>query len=580
MTHQRIIIAFLSTLVATAQVAFAETPSQNHNQTRGTTNTKSLKPESGPRASAKISPDQWWPGEDEFIKRAGNAPLTVRFQWPKVPGAKRYYFVLRDMWARTVRDTMVILPTFTMTFDSPQRFKWTVMPVMTTDDKSSSASPSDAPKTPPLSLLEAKWRAFEIDPTDNSLKVTPILAQTQANVIAYQAEVVRVYTRNESGRARIFEDKAPMVQARLPVGAYRVRTRGVTGRFTHKIETTEWSAPQRLFILGAAPKLLSPQPGEEFTATDEFKSEVTLKWETSPEAERYHVRVLDQEGKAVLDQFTIEPRTKIYVPDRSRFRWQVAAYYEDEPDRKPAFDAPPTQEFATGAYSQVKITAAEEPFEFYGWAKQITSVESYQSQANDVGGKVDQQIFGGTSELAGGYWFPGRGLGMLAALSMAGFIIDRTTFFYEGGSLLLGTKIGFIGGQRLRLWAGLGYRELPFLKPISATEITIDKMQNYGPDLRFSFLDEFGGIYGYHIFAAYYGAMASVKTPNGLPQRVRHSYNFGLQGSMRLRDWLVGMFGYTYKVESGAFQSIDSTAGDNTIQLSGHYLGITLLFGQ
>jgi hypothetical protein len=575
--YQMMIRHFFSLFISTLIVFFVYLNIVDIARAEGSRTPKS---EFGPRASSKITPDQWWPGADEFIIRAGNAPLTVRFQWPKVTNAKRYYFVIRDMWARTVREATVILPTYTMTFDSPHRFKWTAVPLTSIEDKSSSAHGTAIAKAPPPWIEEAAWHAFEIDPTDNSLKATPIQAETHKNVVGYQAEVVRVYTRTEFGRARLFSDNIPLIQARLGIGAYRVRTRGITGRFANKIETTEWGSSQRLFIIGPAPKLLSPQEGEEVTASDELKSEVTLQWESSPEAERYHVLVVDATGKAIVDQLTNEPRLTIHVHDRSRFRWQVATYYEDEPDRKPAFDSPPRQEFMTGAYSQVKITAAEEPFEFYGWAKQITSVELYQSKAADVGGNVDQKIFGGTSELAGGYWFPGNSFGILAAVSMAGFIIDNTTFFYEGGSILAGTKVGFIGGQRLRLWGGLGYRELPYLKPVSASAVNIDKIQNYGPDLRLSFLDEFGGIYGYHLFASYYGAMGMVETPNGLPQRNSNSYHFGLQGSMRITEWLVGMFGYTYKVESAAFQSIDPAAGDNTIQLGGHYLGVTLLFGK
>ena len=43
---------------------------------------------------------------------------------------------------------------------------------------------------------------------------------------------------------------------------------------------------------------------------------------------------------------------------------------------------------------------------------------------------------------------------------------------------------------------------------------------------------------------------------------------------------IVNLPSMAYKIESAAFQSIDPVAGDNTIQLSGHYLGITLLFGK
>src|SRR4029079_8399755 len=103
------------------------------------------------------------------------------------------------------------------------------------------------------------------------------------------------------------------------------------------------------------------------------------------------------------------------------------------------------------------------------------------------------------------------------------------------------------------------------------------KLSTVGPVLGATLLHGLTRSLGMQANLQIYHSTMGMKTPSGGPNKGELSYQAGLLGSLSLRPGLIGFMGYAYRVENGSYSS--ANAGDNKIQLSGHYVNFLLEYG-
>lgn len=529
----------------------------------------------------RVAPGEWGPWADFWvhfrppenvspanltvIDPKGSSNEVVTFEWPEVSGARFYLFRINDSSGKNIRTVKTQKTWITSELSVNGKYLWSVSPLLNSEQ-------ANAPD------LKPTWNSLTISRPNESLR--PILFQVQAlpDVDKYQFEFVKFIGENETGEPSRFDSKIPDVKVRLGPGSYEMRVRTVFNDET----LGDWSAPEKFYVAIPAPNLTSPKSGESIDPSD-LENKVTLKWQSIAEAYRYRVQVYNSKNVKIIEETITDRSLVAKLAADDTYTWSVQAFSQFEPVREPAVNAEMSvakESFKIDPYVKLDLSSAEEPSQFYGWARQITSFAEYDSRNWDTSNRIQQKLFGGTSEAAIGFWHRKSNYGLLASGSLSGFTIQADTHFYTGASILLARRTLFEDGSRLRVWIGAAYKEVPeILTADSANVFRFENVSSYGPEARVSYMRSINERWGWHTFANLYFGVIGGRSANGEAPFNNYSASAGLQASYRYSESITAMFGYTYQAEEARYPSQDLFKNPNVARMAGHYLGFTVLFG-
>ena len=513
-------------------------------------------------------PTEVVPHEDATISPMGSSLEKISFEWPRVKLAPYYLFQLRDSDGKVLENAVTAQTWFVSQVAVSKSYTWSVIPLSSRKDLDSEEL-----------VREKVWHGFKVDAPNETLRQVYFQIGATKNVKLYQFEFVKFIKENEAGEPSVQESHTPDARIRLKPGVYEVRVRNVF----EDDSKSDWSSPEKFFVAIPPPDLLTPINHKVVESTDDLKSKVTLKWKSIPEADHFRVRVFSKDGSLAADVTTKDTALDVFLPHDTDYKWEVVAFNRDEPSREPASVTPnaATAEFSINSYIKLELAKSEEPSQLYAWSRYQASMIGYEADNFDHGTRLRQSVFGGTGELAVGYWHRKTNYGVLVAGSMSGFTIGSQTYTYKNGSLLAGRRFKLSGSKRVRVWAGLTHQETPEIESdITATQISFDKISGWGPEVRASYNFDVTENLGMHLFAGGTYITSVGETPNGLGiQQAPIRYSFGIQGTKTLKNGWIGMLGYTYQAESASYGSFDAPNHFNSIQWSGHFLSLALQFG-
>lgn len=503
-----------------------------------------------------------YPRPNEEIEPRSSKEESIVFEWPKVEKANYYFFRLKNAQGKILR--MVITKQTFLRSDVKidSDYSWVISPMSTKNEY----------KTLLRNDRLAPYQRFSVLTPDTDGRGTLIKITGHPKAYKYQFEVVGVDKTDETSQPSIVDSYDPSYRFRLPPGEYEMRARHIFPDETK----SEWSPPARFFIKRFVPKLVGPTKDEEVESTSDDDSKVTLRWAKDETASKYKVFVFDSENKLILTETTSENFVTVKLPHEADYKWGVRAYSA----REPASEMKPDQAtgtFRINKYIPLEMNVAEEPSQFYGWAKHVSSMESYYGENYDNNSIVRQDIFGGEGEAAVGYWWRKTRFGVLAHASLAGFLYEGTIYNYTNYGLHLGYRHLLPNGDRVRVWLGVNYREIPeVLTHPFTTEVNYSKIKSMGPQLQGSFLRPIDDKWAFMATGSLFYSAEDRGTPLDTEQVPQLSYRLSLMGAYKYSSDIRLVGGYSYKVEAGAYYSADTPGAINKSQVSGHYLSLML----
>jgi hypothetical protein len=520
-------------------------------------------------------PSKVIPADGTVIPPMGNNEEKITFEWPQIELAKFYLFVLRDQSGRVLQRVVTPQTWFVARVAVKRSYTWSVTPL---------SSKEDAAKTD----LEFVWHNFEVDQPNETLRSVFFQIAEQRKVKMYQFEFVKFTGENLTTEPSVYDSYTPDVRIRLGPGKYEVRARNVYVDGSK----SDWNAPQTFYVEIPPPTLVAPKNNEMLDPTDHEHSKVLFKWRKVREAERYQLTVFrDSDGKIMLNEFVKDSSYLAGLPHETKYHWQVIAYNPGEKDKGPGSDRYPAQEggkpmalpsqvFSIDTYIKLELSNSEEPSQLYAWASHRSSMIGYVANNYDNGTALRDNVFGGTGEIAIGYWHRKTDYGFLGIADLSGFTIESQTYMYNSASLLFGKRYKLGGNKRLRWWGGVTYHETPeIISDLLVTQISFAKIAGYGPEGRISYMFDVTKSIGGHVFGQLTYVPFILETPNGQPAVSPIAYGVGIQGTKRLENGWVGMLGYSYQGEQAGYGSFDRTGNPNAIYWAGHFLTLSLQFG-
>lgn len=509
------------------------------------------------------SPSNMFPAHDSSIEAKGLDAEKITFEWPQVKGAKAYIFKLKDDFGNVIKRvrTKQTFSTHEVAVDS--KYSWSLTPLSEENE--------------PDPGVTENWLHFNV--AKQTTRVRSVYMELDRHRLAkgYQFEFVKFIDAEQTSEPSLFESEDPNFRARLGPGEYEMRARSVfdDGRFS------DWSPPERFFVEMPEPKLLGPSENAVVESTDTEESEVQLKWENMPGVGKYVVAIYDKATGQLMQSIESETNTaRVKLPHDATYRWTVAAYNKRERIRAPAsVNSKEGAEFGINRYILLDLIEGEEPSQKYAWARYIMANERLESRSYDNNNIVRQTVFGGSGELAAGMWWRKTGYGVVAAGAVSGFRFRTANYTYNMGSFMIGHRRLLENGARLRIWGGVGYKEVPEVQvnPVN-DDVTYWKVSTLGPDLRFSYIKELDNRIGAHLSGGVYYGSQALKTPNDMKHYPQFSFHLGFGGTLRLNDSTVGTLGYTYQRERASYLATDGS-GNNTLDMSGHFISLSVQFG-
>ncbi|MDG0816176.1 hypothetical protein [Bdellovibrio svalbardensis] len=502
-----------------------------------------------------------YPDNNMEIEPKGAVDETIFFQWPAVPGAQWYFFQLKDAQGSPLRYVLTKETYLKSTLKVSSNYSWSTTPLKNRNDYVRLLQAGLPKYFSPFAILGANEKG-----RGTLVKVEPI-----KHAKKYEFEVVSVNVDDtEEAAPAYFQSFEPEFRFRLTPGEYEMRVRGLNDNNS----STEWSAPSRFFVKRFLPTPLSPADDQTVEALDDLKSKVMLKWKADPKATFYRVYIYDGDKKLIRTEETNEAFKVVELPDSKNYFWTAKAFSKNEPQDPPSASEA-TGKFRINQYVKLDMNSAEESSQFYGWYRQISSVENYTGYNYDNNAIVTQKLFGGESELALGYWGRKSRIGILAHGSLAGFQFRSNNYFYSKMGLHVGYRHLLGNGDRMRFWLGYSINENPeILTYPYTTEVVFSKIKNAGPQLQFAYLKSFTDKWGGQVSTSIYRSQTSLETPNGLDQQPTNSYRLSVLASYALSQKWRTSFGYTYQLDQFSYSTTDAINIPNTGKIEGHYLSL------
>ncbi len=498
------------------------------------------------------------PADGEIIQPQSDQPEKVFFEWADVPGASSYHLRIYDPIGNPIIDTQTDQSRAAILLLNNADYYWTVRPQFSEPEKDALAEQS----------IRFHFTLTDFTP-DPSGKV-----DNEKKAIRYQYEIQRPISERRKKEPTVFESRSLNFRVRLGPGAYEFRSRPL------RVGKSEipWSATQRFSV----PIPFSEQPAspkKTLEAVDDNRNPVRFTWKSRNGATQYRVLLYRKTGELANEEITTGTSLTMALPHQKSYRIHVAAMNSDDVTRDPVLLAVASQSFDIGTYKKLALAAAEEPSQLYGWARYQVSMIGFQAQNSDNNTKINKDLFGGTGELAIGYWHRKSNFGLVGIGALSGFTIGQKSFQYLSAGVLGGYR--FVAGKnkRFRIWLGPTYREIPEILSSPSSKTYFKNVSTLGPELRVSFLKDISSKMGMQVGLNIYQGILDVKTPNGLKMKEAISYNLGFTGTYKYKNGVVGMAGYAYQVDSAKYATSDIEGRPNTLSYRGHYLSVSLLMG-
>ena len=505
-----------------------------------------------------------YPAEGAEIVPKGSTSENIVFEWPTVEKAKYYLFRLKNENGELIRTAITQQTWISSVVSINSKYSWQVNP-MTSKSEWKIIVRKDS---------KANYTNFKITTPDDDARGTLVKINKHPRAIKYQFEVVSVTENDVTGEPSIVDSYEPTVRLRFPPGEYEMRARNVY--FDNTI--SQWSAPSRFFIKQFMPRKIYPEIATEIDPTDNEKAQVPLKWTTDSKNAFFRVFVFDLEGNLVFSKRTKETEIIAEVPHNRKYRWTVRAYSSREPasgvvdPNDSDFNG-----FSVAEYIPLSLASGEEGSQFYGWAKHISSIEDYSSNNFEENARVKQTIFGGEAEGAIGYWSRKLRAGLLAHASLAGLIYEGQNYNYANYGVHVGKRFLLDNGDRLRVWLGVTYREMPevITNPFTS-KVVYSRINSLGPQLQTQYIKPLSDKWGLNFMGSVYLSQQDQGTPNGADQLQRASFRLSALASYNKSKELRYLAGYTYRLEESAYKSVDVPTELNSAKISGHYLSFMI----
>lgn len=218
----------------------------------------------------------------------------------------------------------------------------------------------------------------------------------------------------------------------------------------------------------------------------------------------------------------------------------------------------------------------EKPKSFYAIASYFITLMNLEAKDLNSISKLPNAI-GGTGRLGVGWHKPEADFGVFGIVDMSGFNIGTENYTFASAEMH-GTYKRYWNSNQLVLSGGVFLKELPMVLDDGAGTFTgVNIHRNIGPHAGFRLWHPFSNKLGVQFNGRLYYNVAG-SAPNGETINPTFSYQFGVLGSYRIRESLMGFAGYAYRQDNGSFMSPTATQPENTMDLSvtGHYLNFIL----
>lgn len=515
-------------------------------------------------------PKNIYPPENGTIVPKGGQAERIVFEWPQIKGARSYIFTLFNNKGEMIKHARIRQTYVGADLDLGTTYAWSIMPQVSKDE-------------PEIPIAQLKLHKFRISEPNKELHKTYMEIAPVADAESYDFEFVKIASDSLASEGTVYHSKEPNYTVALAPGQYEMRVRTNFDNGFH----SNWSPPRRFWVAIRPPEHVRPAEKEKIDPTDYEHAEVDLKWKrpTSGEAKIYRVFVWDEQDELVVDQYSKDTKLTVYLPHEKKYHWTVIALQDREKTRGPASLDPnetPISNFEIEHYTKLELEVSEEPSQLYVWGRYLNSVMQYTAQNYDNNTNMTENVFGGTGEMAIGYWHRKTNYGILVPYSESGFTIEGKTYAYAYGSILFGKRI--LDDQkrtRWRFWIGPAYKESPeILEDGDTHSLYFQRNTAWAGEIRASYLGIFNEKWGYHLYGSYLKGVKSIHTVTGLPLYSLSLLNLGAYVTYRWPKGTLGMIGYSYQVDNTDYQSADPfTNGINHVSFSGHFLSFTLEYG-
>ncbi len=509
-----------------------------------------------------------YPADGAVVKPKSGVRELIQFEWPVDKQALGYLFVLRDAEQKVIYKETVRTPWKLVEVELSSSYSWTYVPLKTASDYKEK-NPEPRPEHP--------YYSFRVQGPAPGTKDMQVSATPSPRAVKYQFEFLKLDRLGERGSSSVFESPVPDFKIAIAPGTYEARVR----TFFSDKSVSDWSPPWQFFVPYEKVRPISPTDGEEIDPID-FDQKVTFKWHPQQDVTFYKVYVYEPDGTFVKAFESEKPEVEGTLEHDKLYRWLVIPYSANQSDIKP----PEMPDYATRVkikkYIPLLMADSEEPSHIYAWGRYYTSMIDYEGRNYDLNSKVSQPIYGGTGELALGYWHRKSRLGLLAHGGLSGFAIGENVYNYANAGLHLGYRHFTADGRRLRIWLGWSYQEFPeFLRDPFIKNYDYHRVKTGGPQLQVSYMGDFERWpkYGWHVYGTVFRGQQGIETPNGLDPVPQFSFTLGAFGTYKWTDDQKWMLGYAYRQENIRYKSNDRTGLDNYSFTSGHYLNLSIEWG-
>jgi hypothetical protein len=339
-----------------------------------------------------------------------------------------------------------------------------------------------------------------------------------------------------------------------------------------QLKESQWGCEQFGTVSGHLPQIhlndISQSPPPTIAALG-IKTQLGLVWNHQGGWERYRLTIYDEFGEKEVTRVTTADRVLLELESGQAYHWTLegAPANREFTSERPSMETLPTFQIST--YTPLALGVSEEPSQLYGWLRLDSSLLSYQGMNRDTNAVINQKIYGGTGEVALGYWHPQSNYGVLAQIAITGFrMSDQVpTYFNYGWSV--GKRVKVSERSHLRVWLGYSYFQFPEIRSsILGGPLSIENIRTSGPQVQFSFLRDVTDRLGWHFATRVFHSIDGDS-----------SVDFSLWATYRILKAYKAMFGYTYRLDRVRYSSFDGGGTSNTVSMNGHFISFRFEFG-
>jgi hypothetical protein len=388
---------------------------------------------------------------------------------------------------------------------------------------------------------------------------------------------IEIMSEDESVRKELFSG-SPSVSVELPVAKlYRWRV------FSRLKEDVDGESPENTadFVLLGAP-LDKPDIEEPIT-----KVVQEIRWNEVEFARKYVYTYAFETpdgkwrsiGKAVE---TAEPKAAFDLSQPTgRYRISVQAQADKRQHskiNKVEFDVMGGLREPAAIEAAVLKESLIKPTNFYAIASYLITQMTYSAKLYDLNTGSAFDALSGTGRIGLGYQKPVSPWGYFGIIDMGGINIANKNFTFASMELHSTYKLNWSGRGQFLAGAGLFYKELPILRGSSSTGFEgVGKVPLIGPHAGAQYWLPLNVKLGVQFNARlYYGMLGSPDIGGKVEPSL--SYQYGVLGSYRLNQQMMGYAGYAYRIDHADFTATSGAqAGQtNQVEMQGHFLNLVL----